>query len=96
MQAEGLPNPQRVVGALRSVDGSRAFGIQEGFTVQSVHPRSGKTTNGLELTYIGRDGKVGSPRLVRVRVPSVPPPPGLTRPSWPHSPLLGSLTAPPP
>ena len=42
--------------------------------MQSVHPRSGKTANGLELTYIGRDGKVPhSPLLASLA------PPGLTR-----------------
>ena len=57
-QADGVPDPERVVSALRKERGSRAYGIREGFTVTSVAPRSGNPANGLVLTYTNPKGKV--------------------------------------
>lgn len=63
-QAEGHADPQRVVAALRKEEGSKAYGIREGFTVTDVAPRSGNTANGLVLTYINPQGKVLNRSLV--------------------------------
>ena len=61
-EADGIDNPRRVLCGMRSERGAHGARIVEGFTVHSLQPRSGDTSNRLTQTYSNRDGKLGPER----------------------------------